>query len=691
MSLLFLVVFRLEVLPILFDLGRVFCDEHEYRLTKHLLEDYDAGVRPAENSSRPLTVVFGLSLHHIIDVDEKNQILTTNCWVTQVWTDHHLKWNTSEFAGIRVIRVPYNRVWRPDTILYNNADPQYSSSVINTNVIVSYTGQVVWLSHGIFRSSCDIDVEFFPFDEQRCELKWASWTYDGYQLELEKQSEQGDITNYQANGEFDLVDFSASKHVEFYSCCPEPYPDITYEIRLRRRPMFYVFNLILPCILINGIALLVFYVPSESGEKVTLGISALLSMTVFLMTIRETLPPTEKTPLISLYYGVSICLVSFASGLAVVTLNLHHRGVRGTRVPRIIRSLVLDKLAKVLFFDLQEDVAEPPKRTNTCPVHRKVDWAHQQQQISPKYENRRHGSSGSPSLEFLKETSLETHWSRALGRVHGTIERNERRLVEQDRRDRTELEWKQVALAHERQRRAEALIREGRFREAAECHECVANLLTEARSRVEGNLGGLHSAATSTGETLLFTSSIRLLVTLESLTHQRDYHRKQAAILRMKETQYEDFKATLESQQRDILSKQGSKPVEKGNSCERLYDKAEGSLRQAIYNTIEEHDSLLSLILPSPDDSQAFKHPKDTTVVIEELRTVNCQLRSLVERLLTDLEKKEEEVKHLTERLRHVSVDSSDTINSEHAHSLHLDPLPPLVPLEMPLFDFAST
>ena len=48
-------------------------------------------------------------------------------------------------------------------------------------------------------------------------------------------------------------------------------------------------------------ALLVFYVPSESGEKVTLGISALLSMTVFLMTIRESLPPTEKTPLISQY------------------------------------------------------------------------------------------------------------------------------------------------------------------------------------------------------------------------------------------------------------------------------------------------------------------------------------------------------------------------------------------------------
>ena len=63
-----------------------------------------------------------------------------------------------------------------------SADAQYSSSMINTNVIVSSTGEVVWLSHGIFRSSCDIDVEFFPFDLQSCQMKWASWTYDGYQV-----------------------------------------------------------------------------------------------------------------------------------------------------------------------------------------------------------------------------------------------------------------------------------------------------------------------------------------------------------------------------------------------------------------------------------------------------------------------------------------------------------------------------
>ncbi|XP_057375238.1 neuronal acetylcholine receptor subunit alpha-10-like [Daphnia carinata] len=343
----------------------VHSDLNEYRLLRHLMENYDSNARPVANSTKALQVVFGMSLHLLIDVDERNQILTTNCWLTQKWNDSHLTWNASDYGGIHVVRIPYHRVWRPDIILYNNADAQYTSSVINTNVIVSDNGEVVWLSHGIFRSSCDINVEYFPFDLQSCKMKWASWTYDGFQIDLKKQTDEGDVSNYQTNGEFDLVDFEAIHHEEYYSCCPEPYPDITYVIKMKRRPLFYVFNLILPCLLINGIALLVFYVPSESGEKVTLGISSLLSMTVFLMTIRESLPPTEKTPLISLYYGVSICLVSFASGLSVVTLNLHHRGLRGTEVPYILRRIILGGLARLVFLRFDVDKRHSPASTPT--------------------------------------------------------------------------------------------------------------------------------------------------------------------------------------------------------------------------------------------------------------------------------------------------------------------------------------
>ncbi|XP_073998729.1 neuronal acetylcholine receptor subunit alpha-7-like isoform X1 [Rhodnius prolixus] len=439
-------------LPILAVLLSAVADDAEYKLTQSLLAGYNPAVRPSLNFSEPLKVIFGVSIHHIIDVDEKNQILTTNCWLTQIWTDHHLKWNMSDYEGIEVIRLPFQSVWKPDIILYNNADPQYNSAVINSNVILRYNGEVVWLSHGIYKSSCHIDVQYFPFDIQSCHMKWASWTYDGYQLELVQQSVDGDISNYQPNGEFDLVSFTPFHHTEYYSCCTEPYPDITYIIQLRRRPMFYVFNLILPCILINCIALLVFYVPSESGEKVTLGISALLSMTVFLMTIRETLPPTEKTPLISLYYGVSICLVTFASGLSVVTLNVYHRGVRGTKVPPFIRTVVLEKLAAILFLQIEPRQKHNRQRSDGV---RSSKWMSAEicnclatltSQRSPCFIS----SPNNSNANVVVAESFETHLLRMLHHVNTTIERNELRLQEKEKREMAELEWKQVALVCDR-------------------------------------------------------------------------------------------------------------------------------------------------------------------------------------------------------------------------------------------------
>ena len=73
------------------------------------------------------------------------------------------------------------------------------------------------------------------------------------QLDLWAIDLVGDLTNYQENGEFKLEQVTAEKNCVYYSCCINPFPDLTYYIELRRRPMFYVFNLILPCVLINGI------------------------------------------------------------------------------------------------------------------------------------------------------------------------------------------------------------------------------------------------------------------------------------------------------------------------------------------------------------------------------------------------------------------------------------------------------
>lgn len=57
----------------------------------------------------------------------------------------------------------------------------------------------------------------------------------------------------------------------YYECCKEPYPDVTYTITMRRRTLYYGLNLLIPCVLISGLALLVFLLPADSGEKISLG------------------------------------------------------------------------------------------------------------------------------------------------------------------------------------------------------------------------------------------------------------------------------------------------------------------------------------------------------------------------------------------------------------------------------------
>lgn len=149
-------------------------------------------------------------------------------------------------------------------------------------------------------------------------MQFASWTYDGFQVNLVITTDEGDLSNYIPNSEWDLLKLYVERNVVYYSCCVEPYPDITFYIYIKRRPLFYIFNMFLPCILITLVALLGFYIPSDSGEKVTMGITTLLSMTVFMMLVAENMPPTSNVlPLIGNIFRE---LYKIEPGLQVISL-----------------------------------------------------------------------------------------------------------------------------------------------------------------------------------------------------------------------------------------------------------------------------------------------------------------------------------------------------------------------------------
>ena len=207
-----------------------------------------------------------------------------------------------------------------------------------------------WLPPAIYRSSCDVDVRYFPLDEQKCLLKFGSWTYNGNLIELTPMTPRIDLEDYWESGEWDVVDSPATKNTIKYPCCDELYTDISIDLVIRRKPLFYMTNLILPCVLISCLTVLVFYLPSDSQERITLCISVLLALTFFLLMLAEIIPPTSLIiPLIGRYLLFTMVLVASSIVITVMVLNIHFRKPTTNIMKPWVRKMFLEVLPKLVF------------------------------------------------------------------------------------------------------------------------------------------------------------------------------------------------------------------------------------------------------------------------------------------------------------------------------------------------------
>uniref|UniRef100_A0A915LW70 Neurotransmitter-gated ion-channel ligand-binding domain-containing protein n=1 Tax=Meloidogyne javanica TaxID=6303 RepID=A0A915LW70_MELJA len=121
-------------------------------------------------------------------------------------------------------------IWIPDIILYNNAAQQYLNEMTTAGVV--YDGNISLSMAGIFKSSCALDVRFYPFDFQNCLMKFASWAYDGTKIDIWSDSDSDDqskymvaknklIGNISISTEWTLRHVRAVKNSVIYSCCSE--------------------------------------------------------------------------------------------------------------------------------------------------------------------------------------------------------------------------------------------------------------------------------------------------------------------------------------------------------------------------------------------------------------------------------------------------------------------------------------
>ncbi|XP_041563995.1 acetylcholine receptor subunit beta-like 1 isoform X1 [Drosophila elegans] len=329
----------------------VSASEDEERLVRDLFRGYNKLIRPVQNMTQKVGVRFGLAFVQLINVNEKNQIMKSNVWLRLVWYDYQLQWDEADYGGIGVLRLPPDKVWKPDIVLFNNADGNYEVRY-KSNVLIYPTGEVLWVPPAIYQSSCTIDVTYFPFDQQTCIMKFGSWTFNGDQVSLALYNNKNfvDLSDYWKSGTWDIIEVPAYLNVYEGDSNHPTETDITFYIIIRRKTLFYTVNLILPTVLISFLCVLVFYLPAEAGEKVTLGISILLSLVVFLLLVSKILPPTSLVlPLIAKYLLFTFIMNTVSILVTVIIINWNFRGPRTHRMPMYIRSIFLHYLPAFLF------------------------------------------------------------------------------------------------------------------------------------------------------------------------------------------------------------------------------------------------------------------------------------------------------------------------------------------------------
>lgn len=111
-----------------------------------------------------------------------------------------------------------------------------ASSGYTTKVKVRHNGNQTWRAHIIYKSMCNINVKYFPFDEQICKLVFASWSQDVSVLDLRerrglkggravaKKEEGSDV--FQENEEWTVEEINITRS----EVCTSSHSKISYDI-----------------------------------------------------------------------------------------------------------------------------------------------------------------------------------------------------------------------------------------------------------------------------------------------------------------------------------------------------------------------------------------------------------------------------------------------------------------------------
>lgn len=261
-------------------------------LYNNLTGDHNRYLRPTDDQSLATTIATSFHIVTLQEINEVKGTVSITGYFDLKWKDVSLQWNPYTYGNITSIVLPLDLVWTPPILAANSGEKINYIRMKGSSVRIEHTGTVIWTPGSRFVFTCSINSVNFPFDQHECMLEIVAWGYSNSEIVFNSTFGEVMTSFYSSNSEWELT---KTKALNRYLQLDDGVPEIVFILHFKRRPVFYVFNLILPASLMALLNTLVFILPQESGERISFSITLLLSGIVFL-TITQNLLPAIALP-----------------------------------------------------------------------------------------------------------------------------------------------------------------------------------------------------------------------------------------------------------------------------------------------------------------------------------------------------------------------------------------------------------
>ena len=224
-------------------------------------KNYNKNVRPLYQTN----IEFEMSVNQLVNIDEKNEIMTSSCYLKMKWQDTRMSWDTNTF-NVDQILVPATSLWLPDAYVINTAEASGFVSITSSNYALINSEGVIYLVINLsaLKTRCSINVSGFPYDNQTCTIVLGSWQYDNSRLIFSANDTVLNTANYVTNPTWILKNTTAldsTTNTRFDNSSGLASTDVVFYFFIKRRPTNYMLNNLLPCFLLNIITLITFWIP----------------------------------------------------------------------------------------------------------------------------------------------------------------------------------------------------------------------------------------------------------------------------------------------------------------------------------------------------------------------------------------------------------------------------------------------